>query len=69
VRTLEREIARLARKSLRRILEGKDKAITITPENLDDFAGVRKFRHGVSTKRTRSARSPVWLGPKWAANC
>ena len=48
VRTLEREIARLARKSLRRILEGKDKAITITPENLADFAGVRKFKHGVS---------------------
>jgi len=48
VRTLEREIARLARKSLRRILEGKDTAITVTPENLGDFAGVRKFRHGVS---------------------
>jgi len=48
VRTLEREIARLARKSLRRILEGKDKAVVITPENLDDFAGVRKFKHGVS---------------------
>jgi ATP-dependent Lon protease len=47
VRTLEREIARLARKSLRRILEGKDKAVVITPENLSDFAGVRKFRHGI----------------------
>ncbi|HET9629437.1 MAG TPA: endopeptidase La, partial [Novosphingobium sp.] len=48
VRTLEREIARLARKSLRRILEGKDAAVTITPENLADYAGVRKFRHGIS---------------------
>ena len=48
VRTLEREIARLARKSLRRILEGKEKAVTITPENLGDFAGVRKFRYGVA---------------------
>ena len=48
VRTLEREIARLARKSLRRILEGKDHAITVTPDNLADFAGVRKFKHGVS---------------------
>ncbi len=48
VRTLEREIARLARKSLRRILEGKDKAITITAENLGDFAGVCKYRHGMS---------------------
>jgi ATP-dependent Lon protease len=47
VRTLEREIARLARKSLRRILEGKDSAIAITPENLGEFAGVRKFKHGM----------------------
>jgi len=48
VRTLEREIARLARKGLRRILEGKETAVVITPENLADYAGVRKFRHGVS---------------------
>ena len=47
VRTLEREIARLARKALRRILEGKEQTVTITPENLGDYAGVRKFRFGV----------------------
>ncbi len=47
VRTLEREIARLARKALRAILEGKATQIEITPENLDDYAGVRKFRFGV----------------------
>ncbi len=48
VRTLEREIAKLARKSLRQILEGKAKSVTITPENLGDFSGVRRFKHGVS---------------------
>ena len=48
VRTLEREIAKLARKSLRRILEKKTDSVTITPENLGEFAGVRKFKHGVS---------------------
>ncbi|HEV7311114.1 endopeptidase La [Sphingopyxis sp.] len=47
VRTLEREIARLARKALRRILEGKAESVTVTPENLAEFAGVRKFRHGM----------------------
>ncbi|MFD1789001.1 endopeptidase La [Sphingomonas floccifaciens] len=47
VRTLEREIARLARKALRRILEGKATSVTITPENLHEFAGVQKFRHGL----------------------
>jgi ATP-dependent Lon protease len=48
VRTLEREIARLARKSLRQILEGKATSVRITPDNLGEFAGVRKFRHGMS---------------------
>ena len=53
VRTLEREIARLARKSLRRILEGKDTAIAITPDNLADFAGVRKFKHGMGEEEAQ----------------
>lgn len=53
VRTLEREIARLARKSLRQILEGKVTSVTITPENLGDYAGVRKFRHGVSDQEAQ----------------
>ncbi|MDB5668955.1 MAG: endopeptidase La [Alphaproteobacteria bacterium] len=47
VRTLEREIARLARKALRHILEGKAESVTITPDNLADYAGVQKFRHGI----------------------
>ena len=53
VRTLEREIAKLARKALRRILEGKAEAIEITPDNLSDFAGVRKFRHGVGEEENQ----------------
>jgi len=48
VRTLEREIARLCRKSLRKILEKEATSLTITPENLGEFAGVRKFKHGMS---------------------
>jgi len=48
VRTLEREIAKLCRKALRQILEGKAESVTITPDNLSDFAGVQKFRHGLS---------------------
>ena len=45
VRTLEREIAKVARKALRRILEGKAESVAVTPENLADFSGVRKYRH------------------------
>ena len=47
VRTLEREVARLARKALRKILEGAYDKVVITPDNLADYAGVRKFRHGM----------------------
>jgi ATP-dependent Lon protease len=48
VRTLEREIAKLCRKSLRQILEKKVTSVTITSENLGEFSGVRKFKHGMS---------------------
>jgi ATP-dependent Lon protease len=53
VRTLEREIARLCRKSLRKILEGEAQSVTISPENLGDFAGVRKFKHGVGEEEAQ----------------
>jgi ATP-dependent Lon protease len=47
VRTLERELAKVARKSLRQILEGKAEKVELTPENLNEYLGVRKFRYGM----------------------
>src|SRR5437764_131429 len=47
VRTLERELAKVARKSLRQILEKKTEKVELTPDNLGDFLGVRKFRYGM----------------------
>jgi len=47
VRTLEREIAKVARKALRRILEGKAEAIEVDAANVGEFVGVRRFRHGM----------------------
>ncbi len=47
VRTLERELAKVARKSLRQILEGKAQTVELTPENVGDFLGVRKYRFGM----------------------
>ena len=48
VRTLERELAKVARKALRQILEGKYEQVEVTEENLQDFLGVRRYRYGVS---------------------
>ncbi|WP_338240369.1 endopeptidase La [Aurantiacibacter hainanensis] len=53
VRTLEREIAKLCRKSLRKILEKEVESVTITPENLGDFMGVRRFKHGISEEEAQ----------------
>jgi ATP-dependent Lon protease len=47
VRTLERELPKVARKSLRQIHEGKTERVVLTDENLSDFLGVRRFRYGV----------------------
>ncbi len=47
VRTLERELAKIARKSLRQILENKAEAVTLTDDNVGDFLGVRRYRYGV----------------------
>ncbi len=47
VRNLEREIANLARKSIKEILMKPDvKKIKVTPRNLEKFLGVRKYRYG-----------------------
>ncbi|HVI87599.1 MAG TPA: endopeptidase La, partial [Dongiaceae bacterium] len=46
VRSLEREIANLARKSLKEILLKNLKKVTINRRNLAKYAGVRKFRYG-----------------------
>ena len=46
VRNLEREIANLCRKAVKEILMKGIERLEITPENLDTYAGVRKFRFG-----------------------
>ena len=47
VRTLERELAKVARKSLRQILEGKLECVELKAENLSDYLGVRRYRYGI----------------------
>ena len=46
VRSLEREIANVARKAVKEIVTKKTKRVAITRKNLDKYAGVRRFRYG-----------------------
>jgi len=46
VRNLEREIANLTRKAVKEIVSNKATSVTVTPENLGTYSGVRKFRYG-----------------------
>ena len=50
VRGLEREIASLCRNAIKDIVKGTKKSIKITVDNLEDYAGIRKFRHGLADK-------------------
>jgi ATP-dependent Lon protease len=46
VRSLERELANLARKTVKKIVAGDIESLTINEDNLHEFAGVRKFKFG-----------------------
>ena len=46
VRSLEREIAKLARKAVKEILTSSKTSIVVTAENVHDFLGVPKYRYG-----------------------
>ncbi|WP_170833367.1 endopeptidase La [Litoreibacter albidus] len=48
VRNLEREIGKLARKAVTKIVRKAETSIKITPENLDDYLGVKKYRYGLA---------------------
>ncbi|MFV0513105.1 MAG: endopeptidase La [Jhaorihella sp.] len=50
VRSLEREIAKVCRKALTRIIKKEEERVVITKENLDDFLGVAKYRYGLAEK-------------------
>ena len=46
VRNLEREIAKIARKTVTAIVSGKQKSVEVTAENLEEYLGVARFRFG-----------------------
>ncbi|GHG87039.1 endopeptidase La [Pseudodonghicola xiamenensis] len=50
VRSLEREIAKVCRKALTKLVKKEAQTVTVTADNIDDFLGVKKFRYGLAEK-------------------
>ena len=48
VRNLEREIAKLARKAVTEIVKKTAKTVEITPDKLEGYLGVKRFRYGLA---------------------
>jgi len=46
VRNLEREISKLARKTVKRILTDENEKVSINQQNLSEYLGVKKFKYG-----------------------
>jgi ATP-dependent Lon protease len=46
VRNLEREISKLARKVVKKVVSGEEKQVNINSKNLSDFRGVGQFKFG-----------------------
>ena len=54
VRGLEREIAKICRKVVRDHVESGDKAsVTLSPEMLEDYSGVKKFKYGLAEEKNQ----------------
>ena len=51
VRNLERMIARLQRKAVKEIVEGRKTRIRVTRRNLGQYAGIRRYRYGEAEEK------------------
>ncbi|MEM9496738.1 MAG: S16 family serine protease, partial [Pseudomonadota bacterium] len=51
VRNLEREISKVARKSLTKIIKKEADHIDVTADNIGDFLGVKKFKYGLAEEK------------------
>jgi len=51
VRNLEREIAKVARKAVTKIIKKEATSITVSADNLGDFLGVKKFKYGLAEEK------------------
>ena len=53
VRNLEREISKITRKVVKKVVSGEEKKVTVNSENISDFLGVKKFKYGELEEKDR----------------
>ncbi len=56
VRNLERDIAKICRKSVRKILsakKGTKAVVAVNPKNIEDYLGVKRYRYGLAEVRNQ----------------
>ncbi|MBY5988457.1 MULTISPECIES: endopeptidase La [Roseovarius] len=51
VRNLEREISKVCRKALTKIIKKEAERVDVTGDNIDEFLGVKKFRYGLAEEK------------------
>ncbi|CAN7153875.1 endopeptidase La [Pararhizobium sp. LjRoot255] len=62
VRSLERELMKVARKAVTEILKGRTDKVEVTAENINDYLGVPRYRHG---EAERADQVGVVTGLAW----
>ena len=62
IRSLEREIARVCRKTARQIAGGEKKSVTVSPKILKQFLGIPRYSHSVSENQDLQGTA---LGLAW----
>ncbi len=62
VRNLEREISKVARKVVKKVVSGEEKEVKIDTKNLSDFLGVPKFKFGELESENRVG---IVIGLAW----
>jgi ATP-dependent Lon protease len=62
VRNLERELMKIARKAVTEILKGRTEKVEVTAENVNDYLGVPRYRHG---EAERADQVGVVTGLAW----
>ena len=62
VRNMERELAKLCRKCLTKILKKEFSSVEIGSDNIEEFLGVRKFKYGIAEE---SNQVGVTTGLAW----